>query len=212
MTKKPETDEILQRLKSKPGVVLEDESESPFIVRTLVYRLYRAIDKVISFVEVKTILDVGCGQGWHLKHLREEHADIDFSGVDIRQDAIEIARQVNPGLQIKFGDIHELPFKDNHFDMLTVVEVLEHLTDPDQAIKEVARVSNKYCLFAVPHEPFFRLSNLACGKYISRLGSFPDHQQHWTLRKIRRMLGNYFPKVEVRKSFPWLIALCSKSG
>ena len=76
------------------------------------------------------------------------------------------------------ADIHDLPFKDSHFDSVIAIEVLEHCRDPDIALSECLRVLKSggfllvstpflYHLHADPHD-FFRLSR---SYYLDRLSS-----------------------------------------
>lgn len=77
-----------------------------------------------------TILDAGGG-------LKDRAKFLDDLG---QRTVIDI----HPGDNVDVvGDIHHLPFPDNHFDLVTLFMVMEHLYDPLRAIKECQRVIKK---------------------------------------------------------------------
>ena len=53
-------------------------------------------------------------------------------------------------LEVKTGDIYNLPFKDNEFDTVLSSHVIEHLEEPEKMIKESLRISNKRVIHIVP--------------------------------------------------------------
>jgi hypothetical protein len=59
----------------------------------------------------------------------------------------------------------------------------------------------------VPHEPFFRLSNLAAGRNVTRWGDDPDHVQHFGRRSLRDLLARRLEVVRLTTSYPWILAL-----
>lgn len=84
------------------------------------------------------LLDIGCGSG-HL--LARAAADgLDVSGVDVARAALAAAGQLVPGAVLRDADAHDLPFDDDGFDLVTLVQVLEHVTDPVPALREAGRV------------------------------------------------------------------------
>ena len=102
-----------------------------------------------------TVLDVGCGEGFTLLRLKNENIGQKLSGIDNNEQAIAYANKNYPELEIKKGDVYKLPYKDNSFDLVLCMEVLEHLDKPLVALEELKRVSKKYVLLSVPNEPLF---------------------------------------------------------
>lgn len=82
------------------------------------------------------ILDVGCGTGANLLLLSKYG---DAEGVDISDDALAFCRE--RGLQkVKKGAAEELPYADESFDLVSALDVVEHLDDDLAALKEMKRV------------------------------------------------------------------------
>ena len=92
---------------------------------------------------------------------------------------------------------------------MTCIEVLEHLTDPEPAVAELARVTQHACVVSVPWEPWFRLGNFARGKNLARLGNDPEHLQFFTRGRLEALLGRHFASVRVETAFPWLVAIAT---
>ena len=92
-----------------------------------------------------SILDVGCGPGTITADLAGLVPEGQVVGVEYYPDVLEHARTLaaNRGLKnVRFetGDIHELPFQDNTFDIAHAHQVLQHIRDPVQALRELRRV------------------------------------------------------------------------
>ncbi len=82
------------------------------------------------------ILDVGCGTGANLEMLAEFG---DSAGVDISSEALSFC--VERGLKkVKQGAAEALPFDDGSFDLVTGLDVVEHLDDDLAGLKEMRRV------------------------------------------------------------------------
>jgi SAM-dependent methyltransferase len=82
------------------------------------------------------ILDVGCGTGANLKMLA---AYGNAEGVDISQQAVDYCRQ--RGLQsVKLGAAEQLPYENDSFDLVTALDVIEHLDDDIAGLREMRRV------------------------------------------------------------------------
>ena len=81
------------------------------------------------------ILDAGCGIGTHIKHLGAQFSKCKFTGIDISNDMIkkatELQEQANQNsFDFKTADIRQLPFDDKSFDVVIVSQCLHHLSNP----------------------------------------------------------------------------------
>ena len=82
------------------------------------------------------ILDVGCGTGANLLMLSQFG---DAEGVDISEDALAFCRE--RGLaNVKLGAAEKLPYDDGTFDLVTALDVVEHLDDDLGGLSEMRRV------------------------------------------------------------------------
>ena len=86
---------------------------------------YRAILEAISDLlsnskNAKTILDIGCGEGFYSRKLQERHPDKTFYAFDISKDSVQIAAKIEPNWAVNWfvGDLARLPIKDTSMDIL----------------------------------------------------------------------------------------------
>lgn len=97
--------------------------------------LQEIIQNLKSKVQNPKILDVGCGTGANLEMLKQFG---ESEGVDVSDDALEFCRK--KGLKVHKGLAEELPFADETFDLVTALDVVEHLDDDIAGLKEMRRV------------------------------------------------------------------------
>ncbi len=91
------------------------------------------------------VLEVGCNVGLQLQIL-QNMGFINLYGIEIQSYAIEIARAKTQGINILPGDISDIPFKDNYFDMVFTSGVLIHVPPSKLNIVmgEIIRCTRKY--------------------------------------------------------------------
>ena len=86
---------------------------------------YQAILEVVSDLlsnskNAKTILDIGCGEGFYSRKLQETHSEKTFYAFDISKDSVQIAAKSEPNWTVNWfvGDLARLPIKDDSMDIL----------------------------------------------------------------------------------------------
>jgi ubiquinone/menaquinone biosynthesis C-methylase UbiE len=184
---------------------LKHTSGNP-LQRFLINNFYKNVFKLIKPSKPQTILDVGCGEGFTLVNLGRNRIGKNFEGIDNSKVAIRVGKKLYPSLNLKEGDIYNLPHKDKSFDLVICTEVLEHLENPKAALAELKRVAKKNILLSVPNEPFFILANFLRGKYLMTLGNNPEHINHWSAGGFRKFLrANGLKISQTSYPFPWTI-------
>src|SRR5690606_10342090 len=148
--------------------------------------------------------DVGVGEGFALERMFP--AGTEVIALEYRHDKALVASERLPAVRVVRGDAGLLPYPDRSADLVTSIEVLEHLPGLEQAVAEMARICRGRLVVSVPWEPWFRLGNLGRGKNVKRLGNDPEHVQFFTPKKLSAALGEHFADVKVTKAFPWIIA------
>ena len=100
-----------------------------------------------EIVEGDNILDVGCGAGHYLKSLLAEFKiEFNYTGVDATKYYIELATKAWSDLNntnFVTGDIFDLPFEDNSFDIVYCCNVFLHLPSIKKPLQELTRVAKK---------------------------------------------------------------------
>ena len=186
-------------------------SKNP-IQKLLLWNFFRNLLILISKKEVNSILDVGCGEGFTLNRLREKGIGKKLEGLEYSKDAIALGKKTYPAIKITQGSIYELLYKDNSFDLVLCTEVLEHLDEPEIALRELIRVSKKYLVVSVPNEPFFTFAQFVRGKNWSRFGNDIEHINHWTMFGFPKFVKKN-PDIKIlarRFPFAWTMLLLEK--
>jgi ubiquinone/menaquinone biosynthesis C-methylase UbiE len=196
-----------------PGASLQaaGEDEAKYSSRNVVVR--KLIDRLLGQLRVAagstdgTWVDVGVGEGLALEAMRVQARSL--IGVEYRHDKLTSALGRLPTAFGVQADAGMLPFTDHSADVVTCLEVLEHLVAPDRAVAELARICHGHCVVSVPWEPYFRLGNLCRGKDIRRWGNNSEHVQQFRTTTVRRLLAQSFGTVSIRPCFPWIIAVAA---
>jgi SAM-dependent methyltransferase len=99
-------------------------------------------------------LDVGCGLGYGLNLLSIKAAVVD--GVDVDERAIEYCTKWVLGKNPKLRELHvydgyHLPYEDKSFDVVTTIDVIEHVDDYDTFLRELCRVARRAVVVSTPN-------------------------------------------------------------
>ena len=94
------------------------------------------------------MLDVGCGEGRHIFGVMQDHPLMKCIGIDMDKASLNKAEEgyeyfksiSNAGAEFFIGSAYSLPFESDSFDLIVCSEVLEHLHEYNDAIKEIHRV------------------------------------------------------------------------
>lgn len=183
------------------GNVVHKEATKNPIERRMVDGFAAALQQSLP-VSAARILEVGCGEGRQLTAIGRTFPDADLVGLDLPDVELEEAWDGVQSAMVQASAL-TLPFADRSFDLVMAIEVLEHLPDPEQAMREIARVASGAIVLSVPWEPVWRIGNLARGRYIAALGNTPGHIQHFTRRGFARMVGRYVTVEQVLRPIPW---------
>jgi SAM-dependent methyltransferase len=157
------------------------------------------------------VLEVGCGEGAQLRKVAGAVPALRLVGFDLPSSELSSRWQ---GLQADMvcGTADALPFKDDAFDTVLALEMLEHVPDPGRVLAEIARIARSTVVLSVPWEPAWRLGNLARGRYLSELGNTPGHIQHFTRSAFTRLVDHHLDVTAVRRPFPWTFVQASVRG
>ena len=168
---------------------------------------------MVATIDVKKVLDLGCGEGFVINKLSKFYSYLEITGVDIDTKALDLARNLNPRAKFIECDINNFQCEKKSFELVMLIEVLEHMKKPDEILRIVKNITSKYALISIPHEPLFRISNFLRCKNFFRLGNDPEHLQNWSKGQFLRLLEkNGFKILKTATPFPWVIVLAEVSA
>jgi len=150
------------------------------------------------------ILDVGCGTGFNLaRFLRAGHR---CWGLDASPEMAWRARQNVPDCPIILGDVRTLPFVNDFFDVVLVIEVLRYLSNPASAVQEFFRILKPGGFCVATAAPLFVSTGYGLFNWVGAqiLGpTFPKLPQRFeTMRSLKRLFEDAgFFDLEVQACF-----------
>lgn len=135
----------------KNGTIFE--SKNP-LLRLIEKMRVRKIIRESQLRNNDAVLDLGCGEGFLISCLPDLKKIV---GIDISKVALNKARKIlknKPNIQLSWGDAQKLNIPNQSFDKIICSETLEHLPQPEKAIKEIHRVlkKNGLAIISVPDE------------------------------------------------------------
>ena len=175
-------------------------------------RLYELLRPV---VRQKTVLELATGTGLIAKHIvcSAEHIE----ATDASQKMIEQAKQGVKSAKLYFSvqDMFHLPYADQSFDVVIVVNALHIVPEPEKALSEIRRVLKDDGVLVAP--TFTHADNAFFGKvkaFFMKLAGFPLHSK-WTSHEYLVFLRENGWTVQkstvLKSSFPLAYAECVKS-
>jgi ubiquinone/menaquinone biosynthesis C-methylase UbiE len=144
------------------------------------------VRELIQAYKVRSILEVGSGDGYILKAI--EDLNVSLTGIEISETRIERARALVPSAEIIQGDAREMPFESKSFDLVVCSEVLEHVPDPELAIEEIRRVLRPggFAIITVPNEVNWQIGRAMLLRFPIRI---PDHVNRFTVSSMSQLFG-----------------------
>jgi ubiquinone/menaquinone biosynthesis C-methylase UbiE len=145
--------------------------------RTMELPRVRKVLGVLRGLQPASLLDIGTGRGVFLWPLLDAFPALPVTCVDCLEYRVADLQAVRAGgvshLEAIHADVTALPFPENSFDVVTMLEVLEHIPDTRRALAEVCRVARHFVLFSVP----------------SKADDNPEHIHLFNQEQLRVLLG-----------------------
>lgn len=125
--------------------------------RTMELPRVRKVLGVLKGLQPSSLLDIGSGRGAFLWPLLDAFPDLPVTALDLLDFRVADILAVRDGgvstVTALCGDATRLPFADKSFEVVTLLEVLEHIHDTKRALAEVCRVANRFVVLSVPSKP-----------------------------------------------------------
>lgn len=115
------------------------------------------VKRVVGFLKslsFESLLDVGSGRGVFLFPFLEQFPWVQVTSVDLLEKRIIFLDNIRKGgvenLKVMQADICGQPLPDNSCDVVTMLEVLEHIPEVEKAIQAAVRIARKHVVVTVP--------------------------------------------------------------
>lgn len=140
---------------------------------------------VAPYVKNKQVLDIACGSGYGAAILAKAGARV--IGIDLDIEALnEAEKKYGSSVTFKQGDAAQIPLGDSTIDIATSFETIEHISDYEKFVQELARVvkDNGLVFISTPNKTVFGQKN-------------PWHLKEFTRQEFSTLLKKYFSHVHI---------------
>jgi len=133
--------------------------------------------------DIKSILDVGCGDGFITNWLP---SGINVVGIDISAEALKYVNK--PKIN---GSVTQIPFQDKSYDLVMANDLIEHLNELDYsaALVEIKRVARRFVLITVPFKENLEAGNYKCESCGNKY-HINGHFRSFNIDTAQKMLGD----------------------
>jgi SAM-dependent methyltransferase len=186
----------------------------------LIDNYFKAVSELFAATDlpmrqsVKAI-EIGCGEGFSTQRLRQLlPPTVHLEASEYVAEMVPRAMANNPDLPVIQESVYQTTHADNSFDLIFLLEVLEHLDYPDKALAELRRILSPqgYLIVGVPREPLWCLLNMARGTYLKNFGNTPGHLNHWSTFTLKRYIQKHFGPITASKTpLPWTLVTARKT-
>lgn len=90
-------------------------------------------------INLRVVMDLGCGVGNSVDYFRRKNSNIRWVGVDI-EESLDVELRARPDAEFLIFDGIHIPFDENYFDLIYCNQIFEHVRYPIDLLKEVHRV------------------------------------------------------------------------
>ena len=194
--------EFREMITSETAVIDLQANEHPLIdfdrfdnIQSYILHLIhtRAYEEVVRLCRGKAVLDLGCNNGYGTDLLAKVAKSV--IGADVSESALQDASRRFPGLHFRLVDGRSLPFEPCSFDVVVSFQVIEHVFNVPEYLKEIRRVLRPQgiALFTTP--------NAAIRLDIGMTPWNKFHVREFRAEDLRKILSDSFADVRIKGLF-----------
>jgi 2-polyprenyl-3-methyl-5-hydroxy-6-metoxy-1,4-benzoquinol methylase len=164
---------------------------SQYLSPVTVKRYHEWLDYFEKFKSTGNILDVGCANGLFLREAKKRGWTV--YGSEYGDIQVEICS--NNGIIMHQGPLNDRTFENMTFDVVTSIEVIEHINNPREDIAHIHRLLRKGGLFFCTTPNFNALARFYLGDHYNII-NYPEHLSYYTPKTIHNLLKRDFAKIK----------------
>jgi 2-polyprenyl-3-methyl-5-hydroxy-6-metoxy-1,4-benzoquinol methylase len=164
----------------------EGYERNDYLSPITVQRYHEILDQFEPFRKTNNIIDIGCGIGYFAEVAKERGWNV--YGTEFTDKAIEICK--NRGISMQQGAVDPSNYPNEHFDVITSFEVIEHINNPLEEIKIFDKILRSGGGVYITTPNFNSISRLLSGPDWTVIG-YPEHLSYYTASSIDRLLNKF---------------------
>jgi len=142
------------------------------------------------------LLDLGCGSGHYASYIQKNFENIEVTAADANESCLEFLRNMNKDVKcfrLDCNNPKDFEKFDTKFDIVILIEVIEHLEKPKQVIENIKRILSKngILIIATPNSNIlWKITNFCWSKMASERDYTKQHISEFRLHEIKDLLNS----------------------
>lgn len=166
------------------------------------------LDHFEQYRQTGKILDIGAGYGFFLEIARQRGWEV--YGVELTDEAVDYCK--SKGITMYKGELHEVNLEPEKFDVIISIEVIEHINNPNEYLKEAHKLLRKGGEFYVTTPNFDSLLRYRLKEKYNVI-EYPNHLCYYTRKTLRKLFEtNNFTTKSIRTTGISLTRLKTSKG
>jgi 2-polyprenyl-3-methyl-5-hydroxy-6-metoxy-1,4-benzoquinol methylase len=184
------------RIPTTPELIkhYEGYGRQDYLSPITVKRYHELLDGFEKYRKTGKILDVGCGIGLFLVEAQKRGWEV--YGTEFTDKAIEICEK--NGIRMQQGKLDPTWYKEGMFDIVTSFEVIEHINNPVEEVRNINKILRPGGLFYFTTPNFNALERYFLKADYNIIG-YPEHLSYYTKHTVNYLLtNNGFKKMKIQ--------------
>jgi SAM-dependent methyltransferase len=128
------------------------------------------INEVKLLPKGSSVLEIGCGTGNYIIELVNRVPDNNYSGFDISEEMLKVAKQINETIKFLIGNADKrFPYPDKMFELEFMIDVIHHIIKLDVSFKEAERTLKDYGVLLIVTDSFEDMKRRSLTKYFPEI-------------------------------------------
>ena len=171
-------------------------------------RYNELLDGFEKFRHTNRILDIGAGCGFFMETAKKRGWEV--TGTELSKSSIAACKNLNS--ELVFGDLSEIQFPANHFDVIVNLEVIEHINNPVPFVSEISRILRKGGVSYLTTPNFNALHRYRLKEKYDVI-SYPNHLCYFTKKTLKKLFkSNGLTPVKIKTTGYSLTRLKTSKG
>ena len=144
------------------------------------------------------ILDIGCGTGQLIKEISDQYNEVDYLGIDVAENMIEVAKKNNKGKNVKFKTSSIESFENNDkYDIIICTHAFPYFPNKQEMIKKMAGLCNKKGQVIIVNSSTNSLKDLIINFFLKATTSKAKYLSIDEMKKLFKSAKLKVKKIEV---------------
>ena len=170
-------------------------------------RYNQLLDGFEKYRKNNRILDIGAGCGFFITTAKKRGWEV--YGTELSKNSVAGCKNLNS--ELSYGELHELQFPEESFDVVVNLEVIEHLNNPIQFVGEISRILRKGGITYLTTPNFNAIHRFRLKEKYDVI-SYPNHLCYYTPKTIKKLFkaNNFTPKKVITTGYSFTRLRTSK--